>query len=81
MAEFLETTPLTAEQILTGAGDGADLSALGPELRDELVANTPLWFYVLREAEVREGRLIGVGGRIVAEVFHTAASRRAATRS
>ena len=32
---------------------------------------TPLWFYILREAEVRaEGRRLGpVGGRIVAEVF------------
>jgi hypothetical protein len=32
---------------------------------------TPLWFYILREAAVREGgkRLGPVGGRIVAEVF------------
>jgi hypothetical protein len=32
---------------------------------------TPLWFYILREADVREdGRRLGpVGGRIVAEVF------------
>ena len=34
---------------------------------------TPLWFYILREAEVKGGgRLTGVGGRIVAEVFHRA---------
>jgi hypothetical protein len=36
-----------------------------------LDTRTPLWFYVLREAEVlAEGRHLGpVGGRIVAEVF------------
>jgi len=33
--------------------------------------STPLWFYILREAEVMaDGRRLGpVGGRIVAEVF------------
>ncbi len=33
--------------------------------------DTPLWFYVLKEAELRaDGRRLGpVGGRIVAEVF------------
>jgi hypothetical protein len=36
------------------------------------VRRTPLWFYVLREAEVNGGRLGAVGGRIVAEVFHRA---------
>ena len=40
--------------------------------RDALIADTPLWFYVLREAELNGGRLTGVGGRIVAEVFHRA---------
>jgi hypothetical protein len=35
-----------------------------------LEENTPLWFYVLKEAEVAGGaRLAGVGARIVAEVF------------
>ena len=34
--------------------------------------DTPLWFYVLREAEFNGGRLAGVGGRIVAETFHRA---------
>jgi hypothetical protein len=34
-------------------------------------AETPLWFYILKEAELRaDGRRLGpVGGRIVAEVF------------
>ena len=33
---------------------------------------TPLWFYILREAELNNGRLKGVGARIVAETFHRA---------
>jgi hypothetical protein len=43
----------------------ADLSSFG------LDKETPLWFYILREAEkVTEGKTLGpVGGRIVAEVF------------
>jgi Animal haem peroxidase len=38
---------------------------------EPFVGSTPLWFYILREADVREGgdRLGPVGGRIVAEVF------------
>jgi len=48
-----------------GPGDLADLAELN--LRDR----TPLWFYVLREAEVAAGgQCLGpVGGRIVAEVI------------
>jgi len=36
-----------------------------------LAKRTPLWFYILREADVEEvGKQLGsVGGRIVAEVF------------
>lgn len=45
-----------------------------PELQQYghgLPSSTPLWYYVLREAEVLAGgaRLAGVGARIVAEVF------------
>ena len=36
------------------------------------LAETPLWFYVLREAELNDGRLAGVGARIVVETFHRA---------
>jgi hypothetical protein len=36
------------------------------------VKDTPLWFYVLREAELNQGRLKGVGGRIIAETFQRA---------
>ena len=37
-----------------------------------MVAQTPLWFYILREAELNNGRLKGVGARLVAETFHRA---------
>lgn len=48
-------------------GDLADIAALSPRL----AATTPLWLYVLREAEVIEDGLhLGpVGGRIVGEVL------------
>jgi hypothetical protein len=71
MAEFLGVEPLTDGQLLDGDG-GADLSGLTGAQRQALRENAPLWFYVLREAEVGGGRLTGVGGRIVAEVFHRA---------
>lgn len=71
MAALLDATPLTAEQILEGNA-GASLTGLSEEQRAEVSANTPLWFYVLREAEFNEGKLGAVGGRIVAEVFHRA---------
>jgi Animal haem peroxidase len=44
----------------------ADLEAIYPPF----VTSTPLWFYVLREADIGGGAHLGqVGGRIVAEVF------------
>ena len=52
---------------------GAALAGLSQAQKDALTADSPLWFYTLREAEVKGGgRLTGVGGRIVAEVFHRA---------
>ncbi|KOV87137.1 heme peroxidase [Nocardia sp. NRRL S-836] len=71
MAELMEVEPLTGEQVLTGAG-GVSLDALTDEQKAQLVEATPLWFYVLREAEINNGRLGPVGGRITAEVFHRA---------
>ena len=58
---------LTAAQIV-----GNDLASLSKSARAELETVTPLWFYVLREAELNEGKLGTVGGRIVAETFHRA---------
>ncbi|WP_211303884.1 peroxidase family protein [Pseudosporangium ferrugineum] len=71
MAEFLGLTPLTREQILQGDG-GAVLDTLTDDEKEAFGTRTPLWFYILREAELNGGRLTGVGGRIVAEVFHRA---------
>jgi hypothetical protein len=60
IARAMGVTPLAAGDLseLAGYGLGLDTS-------------TPLWYYVLKEAEVtRDGLTLGpVGGRIVAEVF------------
>jgi hypothetical protein len=62
---------LTRRQLRDGR-DGASLDGLTRTQRDAFLADTPLWFYVLREAELNGGRLAGVGARIVAETFHRA---------
>jgi hypothetical protein len=66
MAKLMEVEPLTSAQIRTG-DNGAVIPANSPA-----ITNTPLWFYILREAELNNGRLGAVGGRIVAETFHRA---------
>jgi Animal haem peroxidase len=76
MAAFLRgkgvnVKTLTRTQIRDGSG-GVELDGLTKAQRDALLANTPLWFYILREAELNGGRLKGVGARIVAETFHRA---------
>jgi Animal haem peroxidase len=76
MATFLtgkgvNLTKLTAAQIREGQG-GIGLGELTQTQRQALVQNTPLWFYILREAEFNAGRLKGVGARIVAETFQRA---------
>ena len=56
--------PLTQAQIATGPdGSAAVANGFGSE--------TPLWYYILKEAEVQEQalRLGAVGSRILAEVF------------
>lgn len=59
VARAMGITPLTASEL------GVD------DLDAELAMHPPLWFYVLKEAELLEdGRALGpVGGRIVAEVL------------
>ena len=64
-------TKLTKQQIKNGQG-GANLSSLNATQLNALTTNTPLWFYILREAELNSGKLTGVGARIVAETFHRA---------
>ena len=76
MANFLKNkgvtlTKLASAQIRDGQG-GIELGGLTKTQRQALVQNTPLWFYILREAEFNAGRLKGVGARIVAETFHRA---------
>lgn len=60
IARTMRTTPLAAS-------DFPELARYGLGLE----ASTPLWYYVLKEAQLVEGglRLGPVGGRIVAEVF------------
>ncbi|HYJ67610.1 MAG TPA: heme peroxidase family protein [Nocardioidaceae bacterium] len=76
MATFLKgkgvtLTKLTKAQIRDG-NKGATLDGFTQGQREAFLQNTPLWFYVLREAELNRGRLNGVGARIVAETFHRA---------
>ena len=76
MATFLaskgvQLTKLTDVQVRDGK-NGAELSELTQAQRTALLKNTPLWFYILREAEFNAGRLKGVGARIIAETFHRA---------
>ena len=74
MAAMMGIQVLTPDQVLSGAGGGAtfdtDPDKLSNDQKTFLGEHTPLWFYILREAELNNGRLTGVGGRIVAEVFH-----------
>ena len=68
LAQAMRVPPLTDEEL------GTDLdeyqSGGGPDPYD-FKTSTPLWYYVLKEAEVRaDGLRLGpVGGRIVAEVL------------
>jgi hypothetical protein len=76
MARFLKNkgvnvTTLTKTQLRNG-NNGAVLDGLTQTQRQALLKDTPLWFYLLREAELNGGKLKGVGGRIVAETFHRA---------
>ena len=59
IARAMNIRPLTPEQLNELAFFGVDLER-----------STPLWYYVLKEAELAGGqRLAGVGARIVGEVF------------
>lgn len=69
MARLFRVEPLTSEQILRG-NQGVSLDSLTDQQKSTVTSTTPLWFYILREAEFNGGRLGAVGGRIVAEVFH-----------
>ncbi|WP_214406402.1 peroxidase family protein [Pseudonocardia lacus] len=66
VAAQLGIAPLTTAQLTGGGGAIADALLDNPEL----LRDTPLWFYVLREAELGGGNRLGpVGSRIVAETI------------
>jgi hypothetical protein len=76
MATFLKSrgvnvTKLTNKQVRDGK-QGASLAGLSPGNLQKVLKDTPLWFYVLREAEINNGKLTGVGARIIAETMHRA---------
>lgn len=52
-------------------GDADATRPMAKEAQEAFAESTPLWFYILREAELRkEGKQLGpVGARLVAEVF------------
>lgn len=65
VAQAIGATALTPDEVASGAD--------GPVLREHgLHDMTPLWYYVLKEAEIQSGglRLGHVGSRIVGEVFY-----------
>jgi Animal haem peroxidase len=70
-AKGVSVTTLTRAQLREG-NDGAALDGLTQSQRQAVLRDTPLWFYILREAELNNGKLKGVGARIVAETFHRA---------
>ena len=76
MAAFLRGKGVTAKTLskpeIREGKNGAKLDALTTAQRNGLLTNTPLWFYILREAELNQGKLMRVGARIVAETFHRA---------
>jgi hypothetical protein len=76
MATFLKgkgitLNALTKAEIRDGQG-GVGLAGLTDLQRAAFLKDTPLWFYILREAELNNGKLKRVGARIVAETFHRA---------
>jgi hypothetical protein len=67
VAKAVGVTPLSGEEL----GKDASPAMLQAMQQGGFFERTPLWFYVLKEAEVREGgqRLGEVGSRIVAETI------------
>ncbi|TWF74694.1 heme peroxidase [Pseudonocardia hierapolitana] len=66
VAAELGLVPLTSTQLTRDGGPVADTLLDNPEL----LRGTPLWFYVLKEAELGGGNRLGpVGSRIVAETL------------
>lgn len=75
VAKLVGEVPLTSAELYDGQGPGGrsarQIEGLDAEARKRLANRTPLWYYVLREAELlANGQHLGpVGGCIVAEVL------------
>jgi hypothetical protein len=84
MAALAGVAKLTDAQIVTGQG-GVDFSGLAAALRTELTGATPLWLYILREAEFNNGQLTGVAGaswpRCSTERWRAASTRSSGIRA
>jgi hypothetical protein len=73
LAKAFGVEALSAAQIMEGNGGATFDPGLNmAQNQAELTSNTPLWFYILREAEFNHNRLGKVGSRVVAETFHRA---------
>ena len=76
MAAFMKSRgvsfPRLSKAQIREGNNGVHLVGLSAKQSAALLRDTPLWFYILREAELNNGRLRGVGARIVAETFHRA---------
>jgi len=72
-ARLVGESVLTRDE-LTHNLDGTELDIADALEQHGLLDDTPLWFYILRESEVRENgsRLGPTGSRIVAETVHAA---------
>ncbi|HKU75579.1 MAG TPA: peroxidase family protein [Pyrinomonadaceae bacterium] len=66
VAKRLNEPVLTREELLSGAYENVKQVLSRPEFKD----NTPLWYYIIKEAELKHGERLGpVGSRIVAETI------------
>jgi hypothetical protein len=66
IARRLREPVLTSEELLSGPYDNVKAVLSSPQFKD----NTPLWYYIIKEAELNEGERLGpVGSRIVAETL------------
>ena len=76
MAAFMKSKgvnfPKLSKAQIRDGNNGVALVGLSAKQSAALLKDTPLWFYILRESELNNGKLRGVGARIVAETFHRA---------
>jgi hypothetical protein len=74
LSKGVNVIALTAAEVRKRRRQGT--RALSDDQRSaSLTKNTPLWFYIVREAALNNGRLKGVGARIAAETVQRAMER------